>query len=76
MLKHLYGTIIPEGHIERLEAAADPAAEGERIAVELIEELADVPGVAGVHIMSPANDAAVPGVIAAARKRLPQRQAV
>jgi methylenetetrahydrofolate reductase (NADH) len=76
MQKHLYGTIIPEGYIERLEAAADPAAEGERIAVELIEELAAVPGVAGVHIMSPANDAAVPGVIAAARKRLPQRQAV
>lgn len=76
MQKHLYGTIIPEGYIERLEAAADPAAEGERIAVELIEELATVPGVAGVHIMSPANDAAVPGVIAAARKRLPQRPAV
>jgi hypothetical protein len=43
--------------------------------VELIEELAAVPGVAGVHIMAPVNDAAVPGVIAEARKRLPQRQA-
>src|SRR5204863_41909 len=39
-------------------------------------ELAAVPGVAGVHIMAPVNDAAVPGVIAEARKRLPQRQAV
>jgi methylenetetrahydrofolate reductase (NADPH) len=76
MQKHLYGTIIPEEYIERLEGAADPAAEGERIAVELIEELAAVPGVAGVHIMAPVNDAAVPGVIAEARKRLPQRQAV
>ena len=76
MRKHLYGTIIHEEYIERLEAAADPAAEGERIAVELIEELAAVPGVAGVHIMAPVNDAAVPGVIAEARKRLPQRQAV
>lgn len=76
MRKHLYGTIIPEEYIERLEGAADPAAEGERIAVELIEELAAVPGVAGVHIMAPVNDAAVPGVIAEARKRLPQRQAV
>ena len=76
MRKHLYGTIIPEEYIERLEGAADPAAEGERIAVELIEELAAVPGVAGVHIMAPVNDAAVPGVIAKARKRLPQRQAV
>ena len=76
MRKHLYGTIIPEDYVERLEGAADPEAEGERIAVELIEELAAVPGVAGVHIMAPVNDAAVPGVIAEARKRLPQRQAV
>ena len=76
MQKHLYGTIIPEEYVERLEGAANPAAEGERIAVELIEELAAVPGVAGVHIMAPVNDAAVPGVIAEARKRLPQRQAV
>jgi methylenetetrahydrofolate reductase (NADPH) len=76
MQKHLYGTIIPEQYVERLEGAADPEAEGERIAVELIEELAAVPGVAGVHIMAPVNDAAVPGVIAEARKRLPQRQAV
>jgi methylenetetrahydrofolate reductase (NADPH) len=75
MQKHLYGTIIPEAYVERLEGAADPAAEGERIAVELIEELAAVPGVAGVHIMAPVNDAAVPGVIAEARKRLPQREA-
>ena len=70
MRKHLYGTIIPEEYVERLEGAANPAAEGERIAVELIEELAAVPGVAGVHIMAPVNDAAVPGVIAEARKRL------
>jgi methylenetetrahydrofolate reductase (NADPH) len=76
MRKHLYGTIIPEEYVERLEGAANPPAEGERIAVELIEELAAVPGVAGVHIMAPVNDAAVPGVIAEARKRLPQRQAV
>ena len=76
MQKHLYGTIIPEAYLERLERAADPGAEGERIAIELIEELADIPGIAGVHIMAPANEAAVPAVISEARKRLPQRQAV
>jgi methylenetetrahydrofolate reductase (NADPH) len=73
MKQHLYGTIIPDVLIERLEQAADPAAEGERIAVELIEALAATPGVAGVHVMAPANDAAVPRVIAAARERLPRR---
>ena len=74
MAQHLYGTIIPAAFIERLERAADPAAEGARIAIELIEELAHVPGVAGVHIMAPANDAAVSEVIAEARKRLLQRK--
>ena len=69
MQKHLYGTIIPQPLIERLEGAADPAAEGERICVELIGELAGIRGVAGVHVMAPANEAALPRVIAAARKR-------
>jgi methylenetetrahydrofolate reductase (NADPH) len=72
MRRHLFGTIIPDRLIERLEQADDPAAEGERICVDLIEELAHIPGVAGVHIMAPANEAAVPGVIAQARRRLPQ----
>src|SRR5262249_13612816 len=54
MKQHLYGTIIADATIERLEHAADPAAEGERLSVELIEELASIPGVAGVHVMAPA----------------------
>jgi methylenetetrahydrofolate reductase (NADPH) len=71
MKKHLYGTIIPDALIERLEQAADPAAEGARICAELIEAFATIPGVAGAHVMSPANEAAVAGVIAEARRRLP-----
>ena len=71
MRKHLYGTIIPDAFIDRLEKAADPAAMGERIAVELIGQLAQIPGVAGVHIMAPANEARVSPVIAEARKQLP-----
>jgi methylenetetrahydrofolate reductase (NADPH) len=70
----LFGTIIPDAFVERLETAADPAAEGQKIALELIEELASIPGGAGVHIMAPANEAVVPGVIAAARARLPARK--
>jgi methylenetetrahydrofolate reductase (NADPH) len=73
MQDRLYGTIIPNGLIERLDQAADPAAEGERIAVELIEQLAAIPGVAGIHVMAPANEDAMPRVIAEARKRLPPR---
>jgi methylenetetrahydrofolate reductase (NADPH) len=70
MARHLSGSIIPEHLIERLERAADPAGEGERICVELVEELAAEGGVAGVHVMAPANEAALPRVLAEARRRL------
>jgi methylenetetrahydrofolate reductase (NADPH) len=73
MKEHLYGTIIPDRMVERLERAPDPAAEGTRICVELIEALAAIPGVAGVHIMAPANEAVVPDVIAQARQRLSKK---
>jgi methylenetetrahydrofolate reductase (NADPH) len=75
MKSHLFGTIIPDAMIARMEQAVDPAQEGIRICVELIEELATIPGIAGVHIMAPGNDAAIPEVIAAARSRV-QKAAV
>ncbi len=71
MRKHLFGTIIPDATIARLEAAKDPATEGLGICIELIEELARTPGVAGAHVMAPGNDEGVPRVLAAARGRLP-----
>lgn len=64
----LYGAIIPDAHIARMEAASDPAAEGRRICVEVIEALADIPQVAGCHIMAPNHEEAVPPVIVDARK--------
>jgi methylenetetrahydrofolate reductase (NADPH) len=70
MKQHLFGTIIPDAMIERLERASDPAAEGARICADLIAEFATIPRVAGVHVMAPANEAVVPGVIAQARQRL------
>src|ERR1700676_709937 len=69
MKSHLYGTIIPDAFIERMEKSADPTREGVRICVDLIEELSAIPGVAGVHIMAPGNDAAIPEVIAQVRAR-------
>jgi len=74
MKQHLYGTIIPDQFIARLERAADPAAEGARICADLIAEFATIPGIAGVHVMAPANEAAVPAVIAQARQRLPKQR--
>jgi methylenetetrahydrofolate reductase (NADH) len=63
----LFGAIIPDATIERMDRAGDPVAEGRRICLDLIAELAEIPDIAGAHIMAPGNDAAVPGVITSAR---------
>jgi methylenetetrahydrofolate reductase (NADPH) len=65
--ERLFGAIIPDALIERMERAADPLAEGRRICLDVIAELADIPHVAGCHIMAPGNYAVVPRIIAAAR---------
>lgn len=70
MKEKLFGTIIPDAIVARMEKASDPAAEGRAICIDLIRELADIPGVSGVHIMAPNNDAAVPEVIRQARAQV------
>ena len=70
MRKHLFGTIIPDAIVARMERAADPGAEGRRICVELIEEMSTIPDIAGAHIMAPGNDVAVPEVIGEVRRRV------
>ena len=66
MRKHLPGTIIPDAIIARLESAAAPAAEGRRVCVELMQQLAEIPGIAGAHVMAPATPEAIPQVLAEA----------
>lgn len=68
MKEKLFGTIIPDAFVTRMEQATDPLAEGRRICVETIHALAGIPQVAGCHIMAPNNDAAVAPVIEEARK--------
>jgi len=63
MREKLFGTIVPEAIVERLEKAADPKAEGRRICVEVLQELAEIPGVAGAHVMAPMNFAEIPRAI-------------
>ena len=64
MRDKLFGTIIPDAFVERLERAADPKLEGRKICIEVLRELADIPGVAGAHVMAPMNFAEIPAVIA------------
>jgi methylenetetrahydrofolate reductase (NADPH) len=64
MREKLYGTVIPDAIVDRLERASDPKREGKRICLELLQELVEIPGVAGAHIMAPQFPSAVPEVIA------------
>jgi len=76
MKEKLFGTIIPDALVDRMEQASDPLAEGRRICVEVVRELAEVPHVAGVHIMAPGNEAAVPDIIREARASISRPVAV
>jgi len=73
MREKLFGTIIPDAIVDRLEGAANPKREGRQICVELLQQLAEIPGIAGAHVMAPQNPSALAEVIAAsgviARKR-------
>ena len=65
--EQLYGAIIPDDMVERLEYSGDAAAEGRQICVDFIEQLATVPGVAGAHIMAPNHEEVIPDVVKRAR---------
>ena len=65
MRERLFGTVIPDAMLARLEGAADPAREGRAICIELLQQLTEIPGVAGAHVMAPQNPSAIPEVIAA-----------
>ncbi|HSD54234.1 MAG TPA: methylenetetrahydrofolate reductase [Burkholderiales bacterium] len=63
MRERLFGTVIPDAIVDRLERAADPKAEGKRICIEVIRQLARVPGIAGAHVMAPQFHSALAAVI-------------
>lgn len=67
---NLFGSIIPDEIIARLDGAEDPAEEGARICLELLAQLSAIDGVTGAHIMAPGHDEIVPQVIAQARASL------
>jgi methylenetetrahydrofolate reductase (NADPH) len=64
----LFGSVVPDAMIDRMENASDPVAEGKAILIDYLKEISKIDGVAGAHIMAPMNDDAVPEVIEAFRK--------
>lgn len=55
MNENLYGVTIPQSIVERLEQADNAKLEGRKICAELIQQYREIPGLAGVHIMAPAQ---------------------
>jgi 5,10-methylenetetrahydrofolate reductase len=52
MRDYVSGVSVPDEVVTRMEQAANAKEEGATIAVELIEQLKEIPGVHGVHIMA------------------------
>ncbi len=52
MQKNVPGLDVPDEYIERLKGADDQQQEGINIAVDIIEQVREIKGVAGVHIMA------------------------
>lgn len=46
------GIHIPDSVIDRMEKAEKPGEEGKRICIELIQQIKEIAGVAGIHIMA------------------------
>jgi methylenetetrahydrofolate reductase (NADPH) len=63
MLRGVPGIDVPEAVVRRLTEAEDKESEGLRIASELLEGVGSVPGVAGVHLMAPSWEAAIPALL-------------
>ncbi|MBA2848820.1 acetyl-CoA decarbonylase/synthase complex subunit delta [Thermosulfuriphilus ammonigenes] len=66
MKKFVPGLDVPDDLLKRMKEAKDPREEGIKIAVEIIGQLREIPGVAGVHIMAIEWEAAVPEIVKAA----------
>jgi methylenetetrahydrofolate reductase (NADPH) len=52
MRSNVPGIHIPDSVIERIEKAGKPGAEGKRICIELIQQIREIKGVAGIHVMA------------------------
>jgi 5,10-methylenetetrahydrofolate reductase len=52
MRAHVAGVHIPDAIVERLESSTNPRAEGKKLCIELIQEIREIKGVAGIHVMA------------------------
>ncbi len=67
MKKFVPGLDVTDEVIQRLEDAADKKEEGINICVDIINQVKEIPGVAGVHIMAIEWEEAVPEIVSRAK---------
>lgn len=63
MRGNVAGVHIPDAVIQRLASAEKPALEGRQICIDLIQEIREIKGVAGVHIMAYRQEDTVPEIV-------------
>ena len=60
---------MPKAVIERMEQARDPEQEGISICAELLQQVAEIPGVDGANVVTPGDLETVPAAIQASGLR-------
>jgi len=52
IVNHVPGVHIPDSVIARLDGARDQTQEGKNLCIEIIQQVMEIPGVSGVHVMA------------------------
>lgn len=63
MRDYVSGVSLPDEILTRMEQAKNPKEEGVRIILEIIEQLKEIPGVHGIHIMAVGWEDIVPEIV-------------
>jgi methylenetetrahydrofolate reductase (NADPH) len=63
MRDNVPGVSVPDEIVTRMEDAKDTREEGLKICLEIIEQIKDIPGVHGIHIMAVAWEDIVPAIV-------------
>jgi 5,10-methylenetetrahydrofolate reductase len=78
MRANVPGIHIPDPVIARLEGAKDQKLEGKKICIELIQQIREIEGVSGIHVMAYRQEELVSDIITSSgimRNRAPRRAA-
>ncbi len=62
MRDYVSGVAVPDSIVSRMEAAASAKDEGVKIALEIVEQVKEIPGVHGIHIMAVGWEEIVPEI--------------